>query len=371
MNVLLLSCNTGEGHNTAARAVCEELVAEGHSARLLDMMSLKSRHTSRVVGNAYIRTAKYAPRLFGAVYRLGGVISAPDRHSPVYYANCLLTKYLSSYLSTHACDAIVTSHLYGAEVLTHMKRAGLLRQPTLAVGTDYTCIPFWEETRCDAYVVGHEDVIGDFAAKGIPRELLYPLGIPVSAPYQTPRCQPAAQAALGLAGGQPLVLVMGGSMAFGKMGQFALQAAQALPTARLAVLCGSDRRLFDCVQTAARSCARILPVGYTDKVALYMDAADLVFTKPGGLTSTEALCKNLPIVHTSPIPGCETCNADFFASHGLSLTAPTAAGQIELGRRLLEGPALRRRMSLAQSRAAKPNAARDICELLRRLQERA
>lgn len=367
MKVLILSCNTGEGHNTAAKALRAQLLKKGHQAVLVDMMRLKSARVSRVVGDLYIHAAKYTPDLFGAAYHLGDAISAPDRKSPVYYANSGLKKCLQNYLQEHDCDVIATTHLYGAELLTYMKRQGMLRQKTVAIATDYTCIPFWEETRCDAYVVGHEDLIPEFVQKGIPREKLYPLGIPVDPAYTSPKSAAAAKAALGFSPADALAVVMGGSMAFGEMRQFARLAAAGLRGTQIAVLCGRDGRLLDQMRQEAEQIPTLHPVGYTHQVPLYLDAADLLFTKPGGLTSTEALCKGVPIVHTAPIPGCETANLRFFCSRGLSLTGANASEQIAAGHRLLHQCDLREQMKAAQQRNAKPNAAAACTALLCKL----
>ena len=90
-----------------------------------------------------------------------------------------MAKKLGRFLEANAFDVIVTPHLFPAETLTAMKRRGTLKQKTVAIATDYTCIPFWEETDCDYYVIPHEDLKEEFAAKGIPEEKLLPLGIPV------------------------------------------------------------------------------------------------------------------------------------------------------------------------------------------------
>lgn len=88
-------------------------------------------------------------------------------------------KKLTRYLDTHHYDVIVTPHLFPAQTLTYIKKKNLLSQKVVAVETDYTCIPFWEETDCDYYIIPHYELIDEFTAKGIPRERLKPYGIPV------------------------------------------------------------------------------------------------------------------------------------------------------------------------------------------------
>ncbi len=76
-------------------------------------------------------------------------------------------------------------------------------------------------------------------------------------------------------------------------------------------------------------------VGYTKKMPLYLKACDVIFTKPGGLTSTEAAVSGIPIVHIRPIPGCETENRRFFRMLGMSVSGKTAIGQVASGVRLI------------------------------------
>ena len=90
MKILILSCNTGEGHNSAGWAVKEYLELQGHQVVMEDMMLLKGARTSKAVGGAYVGIVKHFPLLFGLGYRLGGWVSSDKRKSPVYYACSLL-----------------------------------------------------------------------------------------------------------------------------------------------------------------------------------------------------------------------------------------------------------------------------------------
>ena len=107
----------------------------------------------------------------------------------------------------------------------------------------------------------------------------------------------------------------------------------------------------------------------TDKaeVSLFMDACDVIYTKPGGLTSTEALVKNIPIVHTAPIPGCEAANVAFFKKRHLSVSSKRLSKQVELGKIMIENKELNAEMIRAQRRERKPYAAIQIVGLLEEL----
>ncbi len=110
-------------------------------------------------------------------------------------------------------------------------------------------------------------------------------------------------------------------------------------------------------------------VGYTRHVAEYMAACDVIFTKPGGLSSTEAAVTGIPMIHTAPIPGCEEKNVEFFCHRGMSVAARTRERQIAEGRRLMEQNGARERMRQAQKENAHPQAAAEIVHLMEQLCE--
>ena len=147
MKVLILSCNTGGGHNAAARAILEEMQRRGLDARMEDALRFGGPKASRIVSEGYVRIAKDAPALFGGLYRAGGLLSSGKRKSPVYYANALCAGALAGYIRQEGFDAAVCPHLFPAEALTRARRdlPGSFR--FYAVATDYTCIPFMEESR--------------------------------------------------------------------------------------------------------------------------------------------------------------------------------------------------------------------------------
>lgn len=372
MKVLILSCNTGEGHNAAGRALMETLQREGQEVEMLDYMKLSGERTSRWVGGAYVGIAKYTPRLFHLLYLAGMAISSCRYKSPVYYANALMGKHLHAYLKEHSYDVIVMPHLYPAETITYMKKRYGLSAKTVAISTDYTCIPFWEETNCDCYILPHEDLVEEYVGRGIPREKLHCLGIPVKEAFAKQTDRRRAKRKIKLPEEKPMFLIMGGSMGFGKMWLFTYELSkQCTSGEQIVVICGTNRKLYRVLQKEFKTNENVHIVGYTNHVSEYMDACDVVYTKPGGLTSTEVIVKNKPLIHTAPIPGCETYNQEFFASRGMSLAASTIQSQISAGKRLLKDKERCESMKRAQQKHRKPRAAYEIYQLMRSLCEKS
>ena len=94
MKVLILSCNTGGGHNAAAQAIAEAIREHGECAEVLDYLSLAGKGVSKLVGDGYVKVVKKAPAMFGVAYKLGMVVSRLMKKSPVYYANARMARYL-------------------------------------------------------------------------------------------------------------------------------------------------------------------------------------------------------------------------------------------------------------------------------------
>ena len=368
MKVLILSCNTGGGHNAAASALKESLNFYHHEAEVLDLMSLGRKHTSALVGGAYVKLVSVFPAGFGALYQLGELVRKFPWKSPVYYANARLGNALADYIDQNHFNAVVTTHLYPAETLTWMKQKGRLTIPCVAVATDYACIPFWEETNCDYYVVPHKDLIPEFASCGIPEEKLLPLGIPVRPAFARPASKEDVRRHLGLPENAPLFLVMSGSMGFGKVHLLAHELVSRLENGEQAVIiCGNNKKRMRSLRLQFHKNPNVHIIGFTSHVAEYMAAADVLFTKPGGLSSTEAAVRRVPLVHTDPIPGCETKNRAFFVSRGMSVTGAHQKELAEAGISLAHDDARQIAMRDAQHQNSHPQAGTAITHLLDKL----
>lgn len=365
MNILILSCDTGGGHNTAGLAVLEELRRRGHHAELIDPFHLSQNRIAQNVGSCYVKLVQRRPRLFGFAYRLGMIVTKLPFKSPVYYANKRMSDLMASCFAQHPADVLAAPHLFPAEILTSMKKKGIPCPKSIFIATDYACIPFTEETDCDYYVIPHRTLIKNFARRGIPLSKIKPLGIPVRSSFTAALSKKQAREKLGLSPNLTYDLVAGGSMGAGKVKKL----VKYLVLSRRAqehiiVICGKNDSLKHALSRRFGTAPGITILGFTSEMALYMRACDLLYSKPGGLSSTEAAVTGIPLIHTTPIPGCETANRAFFRRNGMSISAKSTIHQAVLGQRLRKHPQKAEQMIENQKKHISKDAASRICDLI-------
>lgn len=245
-----------------------------------------------------------------------------------------------------------------------MKRHGITVPKTIFVTTDYVCIPFMEETECDAYVIPADDLKNDFIDRGLPREKLYPFGIPTHGKFATDWPREAVRRRLGLEAYKRYILITGGSMGGGKIEKTIMGLRSYIADkedVELIIICGSDKVLFD--KLNERPDPKLIVIGRTDDMASYMKASDLFITKPGGLSSTEAAVSGVPILHTSAIPGCESCNARYFSGHGMSIFEEKTSVMLSVVDKMLNDDGISAAMTACQRSCINPCAAAWTCEL--------
>ena len=331
MRVLILSCNTGGGHNSAAAAVKEYFDSMNISCEIMDALAFDSQIKSDFISWGHQFIYKRAPRLFGAGYKYTERHPPkPGKQSVIYHIVKKGAESFHNFLTDNGADIdiIVSTHIFASMILTEVKRKYPTHMKTYFIATDYTCSPGVDEIDADAMFIPHKALIPDFTGNGIPEEKLVVSGIPVRRAFYE-RVEPAAaKEALGLPVHSRIVLMMCGSMGCGPLRELAFALSQALPKdAALVVVCGSNERVYEKFQKLS-GLPNVWVIGFTRKIHLYMDAASVILTKPGGLSTTEAATKGLPMVFIDAVPGCESKNLDFFIRNGFALTDETVDGLV-------------------------------------------
>ncbi len=361
--ILILSCSTGEGHNSAANALKTALEERDVLCEIADPVAFQSDKMKNVVSSLYNNMIKRTPAVFGVVYKLGDMYSSSKLPSPIYWANSQYAEKLKKYILDNECTAVICTHLYGMEAMTAIKQDKDFDIPCYAVLTDYTSIPFIDETKLDGYFVTHNEIKATLHSRGIPVKNIYVTGIPVNSKFTEHIDKTVARERLNIPQEKKVFLIMTGGIGCENMLGLCDDLIRNLESDGVAyILVGRNEDLKKDLDRKYYNNTKLKTVSFTKEVVQYMVAADVMISKAGGLSSTEAAVVNVPLVHVNAIPGCETCNAKFFARKGMSIYAHSDMEAVKFANYIAYNKEKADKMRAMQRKYVNPNAAKIIIE---------
>ena len=362
--LLFLHATAGSGHTRAAEALLAACrMIELPAAQTADTLDYTTEFYRHLYVKWYIDLVRKMPALWGHLYDKYDTRSSTSKSRNL----CLLldklnTRELLGMIVDVDPAAVICTHFLPLGVLTDLKHRGKFDLPLAAVVTDISPHRFWVHPHVDRYYVATPDSLRELSKKGIPTEQIQVSGIPIDPVFASARPTAEARAALGLPQ-KPTVLLMSGGFGVGPITDILNSFANPGLNCSLVVVAGKSAEL----QAQCRKIASTLPegisvtvYGFVDFIHDLLDAADLVITKPGGLTLSEILAKGKPMMLVAPIPGQEQRNCEYLLENGAATRLydfDDAAYYIE---RLLHDPVRREAMSQAAQRIARPLAALEI-----------
>ena len=366
MRTLIMSCNTGAGHNSCAKAIQEVYQERGELCDIVDALQFISPHASRFISNWHTRIYRYAPKLFKAGY------ADVEQHESIFREGTTVYKYLTSgvdrmreHLESGSYDNIICTHVFPALAVTELLRRYPLRLQTSFVSTDYTCSPCAADSNLDFYFIPSPLLTEEFAGCGVAREKLVPSGLPAAQAFYHPMEKAEAKRALGIAPEKQHLLMMCGSMGCGPICELAeLLEPMLREDQLLSIVCGTNSDLFEKLEKRFAGQENVRVLGLVTNMPVMMQGSDLLLTKPGGLSTTEAAASGLPMVLIDAVAGCEEHNLDFFLGLGAAETADTPEALAATALTLLERPERLAAMSAAESTGETRTPAEIIYETL-------
>jgi len=366
MKVLVLSSNTGAGHNSCAGAVQEEMMARGIPCDIRDGLSFLSKEASRFISQWHTRLYRTMPKLYGESYSLAEKRAGDmDDTSLVFRFLGLGAKSLRACIDSQGYTHVVCTHLFPAMMLTQLQRQSPLPIVTAFIATDYTASPGYETVELDWCFVPAGEIAGCFVKPTMPMERILGCGIPVKRVFTQPGDRDTAKRALGLDPAHRHLLVMSGSMGCGPLKRILKRlAGQVDGHTEISVICGSNRKLSRQMSHRFSDMPNIHVHDYVDRVSLFMDSADLYLTKPGGLSVSEAMAKRLPMVLLRAVDGCETHNLRYCLEKGAAVTAEDPEDLARLCVRLINDDEALEAMRRTDARLVARPAAKAVCDQL-------
>ena len=364
--ILLLHITAKSGHHRASIAIANSIRSLDPAAQVLNVDAVE--YTNPAVRWAirclYFQLIRHQPDVWEYLY------DNPDVHRHVQGLRALLHRYhaakLKRLLEEFRPDAILCTQAYPCGMVADYKRHYGLSVPVVGVLTDYAPHLYWFHDTVDLYVVPSEEVSRRFFERGVEASRVRPLGIPIDPVFAESSDVAGAARRYGLDPFRPVLLIMGGGSGFGQLREI-VQRLDTLPLAcQMVIVAGTNDSLLRWARNR-RFRHRVVALGFTEDIADLMALATILVSKPGGLTTSEALAKGLPMVMVNPISGQEAYNARFLLGQGAALAAGSPVTVRQTVRDLLESP---RRLLALRERAlelARPNAAEEVGRLALRL----
>lgn len=362
--ILILHAQAGAGHKRAAESLEHAFRAVDETTRVhaLDTMIFASQLFKKTYAQTYNTMVKRVPRFWGLMYwgfERKGVHkgTTPARMQVDRFNLRRLIKAIERFRPV----AVVCTHFLPMAPLAHLARRDKLGAPLYCVVTDFGAHPVWVFKGVTGYFVASAEGREDLAEWGVPWETIWVTGIPVDLRFASKVSKPEARAALGLQPKRPVVLVMGGGNGVGPLYEMAERLLRIPSHPQVAVIAGRNEKQLEKLQELERDHSGSLKaIGFTDQIDLWLDAADVNVTKAGGLTSSESLAKQVPMVIYRPTPGQEDRNSQALTTVGAALRAGTLDHVEEAVDRILTRRTLARSMREACKFLGRPNAAVDI-----------
>lgn len=348
MKALILSCNTGEGHNSCAKAIKECFESHGAVCDIRDTLGFISKGVSRFISGGHVFVYRHIPGLFRRGYRYS------ERHQELFREGSFTYDLMASgadklhrFVTENGYDTVICPHVFAALMVTEMQKRYPSPLRTCYVDTDYTCTPGTIESRLDLYFMPDMCVMQGYE-RVFDMSRVVESGIPVRQCFYSGQDKAAAKKALGIPEDAEHLLVMCGSMGCGPMKRLCARLADQLGDGQyMTVVCGTNHPLESWLRLRYGGRENIRILGFTGEISLLMDSADLYLTKPGGISTSEAAAKALPMVLVDAVSGCEQYNRDYYVRSGLAATAKDPKGLARLCVELL-----RDKKQLAAMRAA-------------------
>jgi processive 1,2-diacylglycerol beta-glucosyltransferase len=362
--LLLLSVSAGAGHMRAAEAIRAH--ADTHHADVnavhLDVMNFVSSGFRKLYADYYIKLVNKAPALWGYLYHATNEARPDSSREKMRRAlERLNTGALLKQIALEKPDVIICTHFLPAEILSRQIRKHGFSCPVWVQVTDFDLHRMWVQEHMAGYFAASEEVAFRMLAQGIPASAIAVTGIPIMPVFGAALERTVCAAEFGLDPQRKTIMLMGGGAGLGSLDTVAERLLALGQDFQLIVLAGKNAVALAALQALARRHpGRLLAQGFTDKVERLMACADLVITKPGGLTTSECLAMGLPMIVNAPIPGQEERNADYLLEQGVAMKAFDSVTLEFRVRYLLDNPAKLAEMRAKALVLGRANAARDV-----------
>ncbi|MBQ3093074.1 MAG: galactosyldiacylglycerol synthase [Clostridia bacterium] len=352
MKVVILSASTGGGHMSASNNIRDYLESKNISVKVIDAIEYISPLLNKTVNEIYSYIAVKQPRIWKLVYNTSNNYRTVNKI--ILSINNIISRKLLPLIESENPDVIITTHPFTTEMISNLKIHRIINIPLMCVMTDYASHRTWINPKVDAYIVSNSDMIPSMEKLGVNKNIIYPFGIPIDDSFYVKNTEENKKNILKELGLNPelnTVLIMAGKGGFANIDEIYCELQDINLDFQIIVITGKNEYLYNKIKLLSqgkiyRTKREILRnirnklkfrkiklrkklniskikktkiIYFTNEVEKYMSVSDLIITKPGGLTVSEALACKLPMALFNAIPGQEEENANFLVNNNMAI----------------------------------------------------
>lgn len=319
-NILVVTASMGSGHNKAANAVVEAIKRKYpvNKINVIDFMSTETAYFNSLVKDIYLKMLDHTPSVYEFFYKFtsdstkGSTIQSVFAHA--------MKKDMRELIKKYEADMVICTHPFPCAAASYLKQTGEINIPLITVMTDFCVHQFWLYKNIDIYFTANDLLKKEMVNQGLLEERIFVTGIPVGYNFRVDYNRDDLLTKFKLEKDKPVALIMGGGLGLGGVKNALCQLERLKKDIQILVITGANVALWsEMNEYAQHSKHKIFVWGYSHNIQEFMSVATFLISKPGALTISEALTRELPMILHDPIPGPEVDNAKFVSDNGAAI----------------------------------------------------
>lgn len=364
MRILITTITAGAGHVQAAAAL-DEAWKKAHPKDVverIDLLTLFSPLHKKIYQDGYVKLIAHAPEVWGMVFNKMDNPNLLRRLAKWRKAvGSSSSRKFTKFVKQFAPDVVLCTHYLPVELLGGLRNDWPEKPPfTVSIVTDFEAHALWMEPNVDLYCVAAEETRARLIARGAEAKNVLATGIPIASKFSNRIDSAAVRKQYGLRDDMPILLVLGGGFGMGPVAEILAGLDQVNHAFQTLVVAGKNEELRRELAGQDRKHPTHV-LGFVTNMHELMAISDLLLTKPGGLTTSEAMAMGKPLFILNPIPGQEAANSDFLLERGAAAKA-NSVDDLPFRMEQLLGSKKLAAMAKAAKALGRPDAAAAICE---------
>jgi len=365
LRVILMYISEVSGHHSATLAIEKAIKRLSPDAEVLNINAFNYTNpvAEKVINHIYMGVIKATPGIWDYLYDNPVIVKRIEKlKQRVHKMNSPKFKALFDKFKP---DVVACTQAFPCGMVADFKNAYSSNLPLIGILTDYIPHAYWVYDKIDYYITPSEEVAARLSRKGVDAQKIHPLGIPFDPKFTQPVLKEQSCRKLGLNPQINTVLIMGGGQGLGPIKTVVKDLEKCRGDIQEIVVCGTNKKLYNSLKKKIKKYRKkILLYGYADNMNELMSISDIIITKPGGVTTAEALAKRLGMIIIKPIPGQEANNTGYLTQEGAAIKVDSANGIHLCIDGLIAEPQKLESLRGSASRIGKPNASFDVARLI-------